>query len=49
MSREFGQVFGSQILLLESLDAFWVPLLGVPLSLPPELKQIHPQDESAWG
>ncbi len=49
VSRQFGQVFGSQILLLESLDALLGPPVGVPLSLPAELKQIHPQDESAWG
>ena len=34
VSRQFGQVFGSQILLLESLDALLGPPVGVPLSLP---------------
>ena len=49
VSRQIGQVFGSQILWLESLDALLGPPVGVPLRLPPELKQIHPEDDSAWG
>ena len=49
VSRQIGQVFGSQILWLESLDALLGPPVGVPLCLPPELKQIHPEDDSAWG
>lgn len=49
VSRQFGQVFGSQILWLDSLDALTDPPLGVPLRLPTELRQIHPEEESAFG
>lgn len=49
VSRQFGQVFGSQVLWLENLDALLGPSVGVPLRLPTELQQIHQEDESAFG
>lgn len=49
VSREFGQVFASQILWLDSLDALLGPKVGVPLQLPPELRQVHPEDDSTWA
>ena len=49
VSRQFGQVFGSQILWLESLDALLGPPVGVPLHVPSEFKQIHREEDSAFG
>jgi lipoyl(octanoyl) transferase len=50
VSRNFGQVFESQILWLESLDALIKPAVGVPLSTPRELQQIHEQEDGpTWA
>src|SRR5262249_50560861 len=46
VSRHFGQVFGSQILWLESLDSLLGPSVGVPLKLPEELRKIRGEEES---
>jgi lipoyl(octanoyl) transferase len=53
ISRNFGVVFGSDMLWLESLDALLgAGSLGVPMKLPPELRKIHPQErqkeETFW-
>ena len=45
VSRNFGQVFESQILWLESLDALLGPSVGVPMKPPAELRQLHRQQE----
>jgi lipoyl(octanoyl) transferase len=47
--RSFGQVFGSQILWLESLDALLRPSVGVPLQVPAKLQKIHSEDDTAWA
>jgi lipoyl(octanoyl) transferase len=47
--RNFGQVFGSQILWLESLDALLRPSVGVPLQVPAKLQKIHSEDDTAWA
>jgi lipoyl(octanoyl) transferase len=44
ITRNFGQVFGSQILWLESLDAL-LPTVGVPMKVPDELRHIHKEDD----
>ncbi len=49
ISRNFGQVFGSQILWLETLDALLGPSVGVPLQVPGELQKIHSEDDTAWA
>jgi lipoyl(octanoyl) transferase len=49
VSREFGQVFGSQILWLQSLEALLGPPVGVPLKVPTELIKIHSEEDSAWS
>jgi hypothetical protein len=50
VSRNFGQVFESQILWLESLDALLKPTVGVPLREPRELQQIHKsEDGPTWA
>jgi lipoyl(octanoyl) transferase len=41
MSRNFGLVFSSQILWLESLDALLGNALGVPMKPPEELRKLH--------
>ncbi len=49
VSRNFGQVFESQILWLESLDDLLKPTVGVPLQTPRELQQIHKsEDGPTW-
>ena len=49
VARNFGQVFASQILWLESLDALLEPKVGVPARPPAELRELHGQDETRWA
>lgn len=49
VARNFGQVFQSQILWLESLDALLEPKVGVPARPPAELRELHGQDETRWA
>jgi lipoyl(octanoyl) transferase len=49
VARNFGHVFKSQILWLESLDALLAPTVGVPARPPEELRQLHGQDETRWA
>ena len=49
VARNFGQVFGSQILWLESLDALLELKVGVPARPPAELRELHGQDETRWA
>jgi lipoyl(octanoyl) transferase len=49
LSRNFGLVFHSQILWLESLDALLGNDLGVPMKTPQELRRLHQSDDSAWA
>jgi lipoyl(octanoyl) transferase len=49
VARNFGQVFGSQILWLESLDALLEPKVGIPARPPAELRELHGQDETRWA
>jgi lipoyl(octanoyl) transferase len=44
--RNFGDVFHSQILWIETLDALLGKSVGVPLKVPPELREIHKEEES---
>jgi lipoyl(octanoyl) transferase len=41
ISRNFGTVFGSQMLWLENLNALLENSVGVPLKTPEELRQMH--------
>ena len=41
LSRNFGSVFHSQTLWLDSLDALLGNNLGVPLQLPENLRKLH--------
>ena len=47
--RNFGTVFSSQILWLESIDALLGRTLGVPMKLPSELRQLRQVDDSTWS
>jgi lipoyl(octanoyl) transferase len=48
LSRNFGTVFHSQMLWLNSLDALVGDNLGVPVQPPSELRKIH-GDDTAWA
>ncbi len=47
--RNFGSVFSSQILWVETLDALLSHTLGVPMKPPAELRELHNEDDSAWA
>jgi lipoyl(octanoyl) transferase len=46
ISRNFGVVFQSQILWVETLDALLGRTVGVPMQPPAELRQLHRGDET---
>ena len=49
LSRNFGVVFQTQMLWLESLDALLGQNLGVPMKVPEEIRKLHGDDEAAWA
>ena len=49
ISRNFGVVFQSQILWVDTLDALLGRTVGVPMKPPTELRQLHKEDDSAWA
>ena len=49
LSRNFGRVFGSQILWLETVDALLGNSVGVPVKAPDELRRMHAEDELFLG
>jgi lipoyl(octanoyl) transferase len=49
ISRNFGRVFSSQILWVETLDALLGGTVGVPLQRPAELRQLHQEDDTTWA
>jgi hypothetical protein len=49
VSRNFGVVFQSQMLWLESLDSLLGHSVGVPMKPPAELRQMHKQDDTTWA
>jgi lipoyl(octanoyl) transferase len=48
-ARNFGTVFHSQMLWLESLDALLNENLGVPMRSPRELRELHKEDDLHWA
>jgi len=46
VSRNFGGVFGSQMLWVETVDALLGHVVGVPLQRPAELRQLHQEDDT---
>jgi len=49
IARNFGVVFQSQILWLETLDAMLGNTVGVPVKPPAELRQLHAEKDSSWA
>jgi len=49
LSRNFGVVFESQILWLDSLDALLGTNIDVPMKVPQNLRKIHAEEDSAWA
>jgi hypothetical protein len=49
ISRNFGIVFQSQILWVETLDALLGHTVGVPLQRPAEIRQMHKDDDTTWA
>jgi lipoyl(octanoyl) transferase len=49
VSRNFGVVFQSQMLWLDSLDSLLGDSLGVPMKPPAELRQMHKEDGTTWA
>jgi lipoyl(octanoyl) transferase len=49
ISRNFGTVFSSQMLWVETLDALLGHAVGVPLQRPIELRQFHKEDGTTWA
>ncbi|HZZ15723.1 MAG TPA: lipoyl(octanoyl) transferase LipB [Candidatus Sulfotelmatobacter sp.] len=45
VSRNFGDVFGQQMLWLETIDALLGASVGVPMKAPDELRRLHGQDD----
>jgi lipoyl(octanoyl) transferase len=49
VSRNFGAVFQSQMLWLESLDDLIGLSVGVPLRTPGELRKLHGEEDTTWA
>lgn len=49
VARNFGSVFHSQVLWLESLDALLEEKVDVPARAPEELRKLHKEDEIHWA
>ncbi len=49
VSRNFGGVFGSQMLWVETLDALFGHVVGVPLKTPEAVRRLHGEDDLALG
>ncbi len=49
LARNFGTVFNSQILWLDSLDALLGNNLGIPSVAPKNLRKLHGDDDVAWA
>jgi len=49
ISRNFGVVFQSQILWVDTLDALLGRAVGVPMKPPQEFRRFHDEDDNAWA
>jgi lipoyl(octanoyl) transferase len=49
VSRNFGTVFGSQMLWVETIDALLGNTVGVPIRAPEELRRLHGEEELLHG
>jgi lipoyl(octanoyl) transferase len=48
ISRNFGTVFESQMLWLETLDSLLEQSVGVPMRPPSELRKLHGEEDTFW-
>ena len=49
VSRNFGLVFGRQMLRVDTVDALLGNTVGVPVKVPTELREMHGEDEAFLG
>jgi len=49
LARNFGQVFHSQILWLESIEALLGKNFDIPMRPPENLRRIHSEDDPSWA
>ncbi len=49
ISRNFGVVFQSQVLWVDTLDALLGRTVGVPTALPSELRRLRNEDDTTWA
>jgi lipoyl(octanoyl) transferase len=49
ISRNFGTVFQSQILWVETLDALLGYTVGVPMKPPAQLRELHKEEDTTWA
>ena len=49
ISRNFGTVFSSQMLWVDTLDALLGRTVGIPVHTPRELRQLHKEDGTTWA
>jgi lipoyl(octanoyl) transferase len=49
VSRNFGSVFASQMLWVETVDALLGNVVGVPMKAPDELRRLHGEDDLFLG
>ena len=49
VSRNFGSVFENQMLWVETVDALFGNVVGVPMKVPEELRRLHGEDELLLG
>jgi lipoyl(octanoyl) transferase len=49
ISRNFGTVFSSQMLWVETLEALLGRTVGVPMKPPAELRRLHKEDDITWA
>ncbi len=49
ISRNFGVVFQTQILWVDTLDALLGHAVGVPMKPPAELRHLHKEDDTTWA
>jgi lipoyl(octanoyl) transferase len=49
ISRNFGTVFASQMLWVDTLEALLGRTVDVPMKPPAELRQLHKEDDTTWA
>ncbi len=47
--RNFGAVFGRQMLWVETVDALPGNMVGVPMKAPEDLRKLHGDDDTTWA